>query len=59
MAWGYYAYVIGHDGHVCNRIEIRCGDEEEAKRCANQLVDGHLIELWQETRKIATFRPQE
>ena len=57
--YGYYAYVIGDDGHVCNRIEVRCDNDDEAKRCAEQLVDGHAIELWQEARKVATFQPKD
>ena len=59
MPWGYYAYAIGDDGHIQNRIEIRCDNDEEAKRCAQQLVDGCAIELWQETRLVATFRADE
>ena len=55
--WGYYAYVIGHDGHVQNRFEVRCDNDEEAKRQAKQLVNGHAIELWQEARMVATFEP--
>jgi hypothetical protein len=55
---GYYAFVIGSDGHMTNRVEIRCEDDEEAKRCAKQLVDGHAIELWQEARMIARFEPR-
>ena len=54
---GYYAYVIGDDGHITNRIEIICEDDEEAKRCATQLVDGHAIELWQEARRITRLEP--
>ena len=56
---GYYAYVIGDDGHIQNRVAIICDDDEEAARCAKRLVDGHAIELWQETRRIATFPPKE
>jgi hypothetical protein len=55
---GYYAFVIGEDGHVTKRIEINCENDEEAKRCARQLVDGHAIELWQEARMIETFDPE-
>jgi hypothetical protein len=58
MPWGYYAYVIGTDGHVRNRIEVICDNDGEARRCAEQLVDGHAIELWQEARKIATLGPK-
>ena len=59
MAWGYYAYIIDCDGHISNRIEVLCDNDEEAKSHAEQLVDGHAIELWQEVRKIATFQPKE
>jgi hypothetical protein len=59
MVWGYYAYVIGEDGHVCNRIVIRCDNDTEAKRCAEHLVDGHAVELWQEARRVATFPPKD
>ena len=53
----YYAYIIGSDGHITNRIEILCEDDDEARCCAQQLVDGHAIELWQEARMIARFEP--
>ena len=55
---GYCAFVIGEDGHITTRIEIICENDEEAKRCARQLVDGHAIELWQEARMIETFDPE-
>jgi hypothetical protein len=54
---GYYAFVIGEDGHITNRVEVICDDDEEAKRCARQMVDGHAIELWQGARMIASFEP--
>jgi hypothetical protein len=59
VAWGYHAYIIGDDGHVQNRIEVLCDNDDEAKRRAEQLADGHAIELWQEGRRIATFQPKE
>jgi hypothetical protein len=36
-----------------------CNDDEETKRVAKQMVDGHAIELWQEAREIATFEPEK
>jgi hypothetical protein len=52
----YRAYLIGSDGHIIHRIDLLdCADDEAAKECAKQLVDGHDIELWQLGRKIATF----
>lgn len=59
MAEGYRAYLPGDDGHIVSRMELYCHTEEEAKRRAELLVDGHAVELWQEARKIATFEPKE
>jgi hypothetical protein len=52
---GYYAYIIGLDGHVMNRVDLAFEKEEDAIERAKQLVDGHDVELWQLDRKIATF----
>ena len=30
----YRAYVIGPDGHIIKRIDIRCSDKQEARRLA-------------------------
>jgi hypothetical protein len=51
----YRAYVVGRDGHIQNRIDLVCVDEDAAKEQARQLVDGHDVELWQGDHKIATF----
>jgi len=53
----YRAYIIGPDGHIERRIDLVCADDDAAKERANALVDGHAIELWQETRKVAQFDP--
>lgn len=49
---GYYAYVIGDDGHIANRVDVVCDNGEDALRHAEQLVDGHAIKLWQGARRI-------
>jgi hypothetical protein len=54
----YRAYVIGSDGHVINRVDIRCSDEKEARRLAKIAVDGHAVELWQMDRFIERFEPE-
>jgi len=54
---GYYAYFIADDGRISKRVALVSDDDEEAKRFARQMVDGHAIELWQEARMIATFEP--
>jgi hypothetical protein len=51
----YRAHLIGRDGHIMHRVEIRCDDDEAAKERALLLVDGHTVELWQGTRMVATF----
>jgi hypothetical protein len=43
----YCAYVIGPDGHITNRIDLRCSDEKKARRLATIAVDGHAVELWE------------
>jgi hypothetical protein len=51
----YRAYIIGSDGAFHNSVSLECADDEVAFKKAEQLVGGHHIELWQYTRKIATF----
>ena len=55
---GYRVYIIGSDGHVQDRIELFCEDDDDAEERAKQLVDGHAVELWDQARKIATFEPE-
>jgi hypothetical protein len=52
----YRAYLIGPDGHIQDRIELVCADDDAAKERAKALVDGHDVELWQLDRKIADFK---
>lgn len=54
----YRAYIMGADGHILNRIDLLCADDDEAKERAKQLVDGHDVELWQMGRKISVFLSQ-
>jgi hypothetical protein len=56
---GYYAYFTGDDGHITKRVTILAANDEEAKERAKQLVDGRVVELWQEGRRIATFTPKQ
>jgi len=51
----YRAYILGSDGHIQSRVDLVCADERAAKEQAKQLVDGHDVELWQGTLRIATF----
>ena len=51
----YRVYVIGQGGHFQKSIPLECANDEAAKKEAEQLVDGHDVELWQRDRKIARF----
>ena len=52
----YRVYVIGSDGHILDRIDLVCADDDAAKERAKQLVDGRDVELWQLGRMIAQFK---
>jgi hypothetical protein len=56
---GFYAYIIGADGHVINRVDLAFEKREDAEERAKWLVDEHDVELWQRDRKLATFKHQE
>jgi hypothetical protein len=47
---------VGPDGHIHNRIDLICANEDEAKDYAVRLVKGENVELWQCDRRIAEFR---
>jgi hypothetical protein len=52
----FRAYIVGEDGHFIRSVELVCPDEEVAKQYAEQLVDGHDVELWQAGRRISLFK---
>ncbi len=56
---GFYAYLVGPDGHVINRVDLVLEKEEDAVERAQAMVDGYDVELWQRARKIATFPKRE
>jgi hypothetical protein len=51
----YRVYIIGRDGHFQKSVALDCADDDAAKLEAEQLVDGHDVELWQRDRKVARF----
>jgi hypothetical protein len=55
----YRVFVLGPDGHVIDRFEFWCRDDEQAKEKAKQLLDGLDIELWHRDRKIAEFKSKQ
>jgi hypothetical protein len=52
----YRAFILGPDGHVIDRTDMFCANDEAAKKRAKQLVNGHDVELWHHDRKLAEFK---
>jgi hypothetical protein len=48
----YRAYIIGQDGHFKEAISIDCADDTTAVESAKQLVNGHDVELWHQSRLV-------
>jgi hypothetical protein len=55
----YQIYVLHADDRIKSRQDISCEDDETAKKAAEQMVDGHAVELWQQARKVAKFNPHQ
>jgi hypothetical protein len=54
----YRAYVIGRLGHISDRVDIPCSNEDEARQLAKRAVDVNAIELWKAGRLIERFEPE-
>jgi hypothetical protein len=52
MSPEYRAYTIGDDDHIQAFEPIVCDDDEQAIKAAQQLVNGHDIELWTGPRLV-------
>jgi hypothetical protein len=55
----YRAYTLNRDGHIKLAHPLACETDEQAIAAAQQYVDGHAVELWDRSRKIALFPPIE
>jgi hypothetical protein len=51
----YQVYILSADDHITSRKDISCEDDETAEKQAEQMVNDHGVELWQEARKIAKY----
>ena len=52
----YRAYIVGTDGRFVRAVELLCPDDDTAKEYAQNLVDGHDVELWQGKHQLARFQ---
>ena len=48
----YRAYIIGQDGHFEEAISLDSRDDMTAVDSAKQFVNGHNVELWQQSRLV-------
>lgn len=55
----YRAYIMGHDGHILRPVELQCENDEAAKEQAQQLVDGHDVELWSGDRFVVKLTKEQ
>jgi hypothetical protein len=49
----YRVYILNDAGHFASRIDLECASEQDAVKEAQQYVDGHDVELWDQNRFIA------
>jgi len=54
----YRAFIIGPDGHISGRVDMICENEDEARRRAKLLADGHAVELWEADHRIERLEPE-
>jgi hypothetical protein len=52
-------YIVGRDGHFLDVKDIECVDDQEAIQKAQQVVDGHTLELWERGRFITRLAPKQ
>ena len=48
----YRAYIVGEDGHIATFRAFVCDSDADATVWAEQLVDGHDVELWSGDRMV-------
>ena len=55
----YVAFVLTRQGQIIKAVDLNCPNDEDAKGQAQQLVDGHAVELWEGTtaRRVALLPP--
>ena len=55
----YRAYLIGSANRIEHAVELDAATDEEATVQAQQLVDGHAVEVWDRSRKLIRFESKE
>ncbi|MGY4312571.1 hypothetical protein [Bradyrhizobium sp. JR3.5] len=55
---GYTAYVLSPDNRILWRVDLFCGNDDDAREQAQKLAPDQPVELWDGARKIGKFAPQ-
>ena len=54
----YRVYMLSKDEHITRPPRlIACPNDESAVRNARRFLDGHVLEVWDEKRRIARLVP--
>ncbi|MCJ2083928.1 hypothetical protein [Methylobacterium sp. J-090] len=51
----YRAILLGPTGRIASLVNLIAGDDKDALRLAEAMVDGHAVELWDGVRFIEHF----
>ncbi len=55
----YHAYLLDAQGKILKPLIIEASNDSEAIKQAKQYVDGHAVELWERSRKVALLPTDE
>jgi hypothetical protein len=59
MAQEYRVYVVGSDGHFIGSSELVCDDDAQAIEQAEQLLDGHDLQIWNGPRYVQRLKHKD
>ena len=55
MALEYRVYLMDPDGHISQRVDLICNNDNDAKERAQQLADICPVELWRGDKFLSRF----
>jgi hypothetical protein len=55
----YRLYFLNDRGHITDRVDLDCEDDDHAAQVAATYVDGRDMELWSRDRKVREFPSRE
>jgi hypothetical protein len=55
----YRIYTVGSDGHFIGFTPLFCEDDAQAIQKAEQLLDGHDLQLWSGPRYVGRLKSKD